>query len=132
MDVPRDIVAKLRLVCLDLPESEEEAAWVGTRWAVRKKNFAHVLMIDAGRPTAYASAAGCNGPACVLTFRCARPAREYRRFEKHPFFRPVWWDNIVGMFLDSTTDWDEVGALLIESYCVLAPQGLVKLVDRPR
>ena len=39
-----------RLTCLDLPEAYEEQAWAGTRWMVRKKNFAHVLMIDRGWP----------------------------------------------------------------------------------
>ena len=56
--VPRDVVAKLRLICLGLPDAYEESAWVGTRWCIRKKNFAHVLMIDAGWPPAYARLAG--------------------------------------------------------------------------
>lgn len=33
--------------------------------------------------------------------------------------------------LDGDTDWDEVGELVTESYCVLAPKKLVALVDRP-
>ena len=37
----------------------------------------------------------------------------------------------VGMVLDADTDWDEVGELMIESYCVLAPKKLIALVDRP-
>jgi hypothetical protein len=63
-EVPREIVARLRSICLDLPEASEEPAWVGTRWSVRKNNFAHVLMIDAGWPPAYAKAAGASGPIC--------------------------------------------------------------------
>jgi hypothetical protein len=129
-DVPHDIVAKLRLTCLDLSEAYEESAWVGTRWMVRKKNFAHVLMIDAGWPPAYARAARSDGPICVLTFRSSHPALNAPRFEHHPFFRPVWWPNIVGMVIDSRVDWDEVTALLINSYCVLAPKKLVELLDR--
>src|SRR5688572_15094865 len=61
-DVPREVLSKLRLVCLDLPEAYEEAAWAGTRWMVSKKNFAHVLMIDDGWPPAYVQAAGSAGP----------------------------------------------------------------------
>jgi hypothetical protein len=29
------------------------------------------------------------------------------------------------------TDWDEIGELLTESYCTLAPPSLVSRVDRP-
>jgi len=68
---PREILARLRLVCMELPEAVEESAWEGIRWCVRGKNFAQVLMIADGRPEAYARAAGTDGPACVLTFRRA-------------------------------------------------------------
>ena len=128
-EVPRAIVARLRSICLDLPEAYEEAAWVGTRWSVRKKNFAHVLMIDAGWPPAYAKAACARGPTCVLTFRSSIPAHDTPRFGRAPFFRPGWWPNIVGLVIDAQTDWDEVTALLTTSYRVLAPKKLAELVD---
>ena len=128
--VPANVLARLRLVCLDLPDAVEERAWVGTRWCVRKKNFAHVLMIDAGWPPAYAQAAACSGPACVLTFRWPKAQVDVPRFNRHPFFRPPWFPNIVGLVIDGRTDWDEVDALVVQSYCVLAPKRLVALVDR--
>jgi hypothetical protein len=131
IDVPKVIVDKLRLACLDLPEAYEERAWVGTRWMVVKKNFAHVLMINEGYPPAYAKAAGTNGPACVLTFRAPRAALEAPRFKRHPFFRPVWFPNIVGVIIEpAKVDWDDVTSLVIESYCVLAAKKLVELVER--
>jgi hypothetical protein len=68
-EVPPEHVAKLRAMCLELPEAYEEDAWVGTRWMIRKKNFAHVVMIGSGYPGGYARAAGTDGPAVVLTFR---------------------------------------------------------------
>jgi hypothetical protein len=128
-DVPHEVLARLRPVCLDLSEAYEEEAWAGTRWMVVKKNFAHVLMIDAGWPPAYARAAGADGPLCVLTFRISAAATGALRFERPPFFRPVWWPNIVGLTLDVNTDWDEVAALLTRSYVVLAPKKLAALVD---
>lgn len=128
--VPAEMLARLRLVCLDLPEAYEEPAWVGTRWCVRKKNFAHALMIDTGWPPAYAQAAACDGPACVLTFRLSSAKLAAPRFARHPFFRPVWWPNIAGVQLDARTDWDEVQELLTESYCVQAPRKLVASIDR--
>jgi hypothetical protein len=49
----------------------------------------------------------------------------------HPFFRPGWGTNVMGMVLDEATSWDEVAELLTESYCIMAPKKLVALVDRP-
>jgi hypothetical protein len=124
------VLSKLRLTCLDLPEVREEAAWAGLRWTIRNKNFAQVVQIERGYPPAYAKAAGTAGPACVLTFRTARPTRELARFGRAPFFRPPWFANIVGLVLDAQTDWQEVASLLSESYCVLAPKALRDQVDR--
>jgi hypothetical protein len=38
---------------------------------------------------------------------------------------------IVGVVFDAGVDWSEVGELVTESYCVLAPKKLMELVDRP-
>jgi hypothetical protein len=124
-------VNRLRSVCRALPEVAEEQAWVGTRWTVRKKNFAHVVHIESGWPPAYAGAAGSDGPITVLTFRAAGPELAALSASGPPFFKPVWFADIVGMVLDAETDWDEVEELLTESYCLLAPAKLVALVDRP-
>ena len=130
-EVPRAIVAKLQLVCLDLPEAYEEAAWTGTRFMVKKKNFAHVLMIDRGWPPAYAKVARTNGPACVLTFRTARPAADTPRFHRAPFFLAGWWPDLAGLVLDADTDWYDVSELVTRSYRALAPKQLAALVDAP-
>ena len=130
-DAPSEIVAALRSVCLGLPEAHEEQAWVGTRWRIRTKTFAHVLMIDAGWPPAYARASGSDGPITVMTFRSSGPELDALADIGHPFFKPVWWTDIVGMVLDDGSDWDEVAELVTESYCALAPKRLVAQVDRP-
>ena len=38
LDVPAEIVAELRSICLGLPEAREEQAWVGTRWRIRNED----------------------------------------------------------------------------------------------
>ena len=43
---PPDVLARLRLICLEFPEAREEAAWAGIRWNIGPKNFAHALAID--------------------------------------------------------------------------------------
>lgn len=124
--VPGAVATRLRAICLGLPEAYEENAWVGLRWRVRKKTFAHVLMIDSGWPPAYAKAAGSDGPACVLTFRSLLPEVDESAFREPPFFKPVWWPDIAGVFLDDGTDWVDVAKLIEASYRVLAPKQLAK------
>jgi hypothetical protein len=145
-EVPPEIVDRLRAVCLALPEAYEEPAWVGTRWCVRKRNFAHVVAVADGWPPAYARAVGAvgavgaagpvdgvgaDGPIDVLTFRSSGIELDALGNVGHPFFRPPWAPNIVGLVLDAGVGWDEVAELVTESYCVLAPQNLAALVDRP-
>lgn len=126
--IPEDTLARLRLVCLDLPEAVEEKAWTGVRWIVAKKNFAHVVEIAAGQPPAYAIAAGSDD-ALVLTFRARASRLASSRFSRAPFFKPVWFKDIAGVALDHTTDWDEIETLIVDSYRLLAPKKLAALVE---
>ena len=87
-DVPDEIVAALRAMCLELPEVQEEEAWVGTRWVIRKKNFAHVLTIDSGWPPAYARAAGTDGPATGADVPVVR-SRARRLGQRRPSLLPA-------------------------------------------
>jgi hypothetical protein len=119
-DVPADVLTELRSACLALPDAYEQQAWAGTRWCVRKKSFAHVLTLDAP-----------EGTTTVLTFRSNGAELAALHASGHPFFRPGWGDDVVGMVLDGGTDWDEVTELVTESFCLLAPKKLVSLVDRP-
>jgi hypothetical protein len=129
-DVPPDLLHALQERCLALPEAYEEPAWTGTRWCVRGKNFAHAVMIEDGWPPAYARAADTDGPACVLTFRAAGPELDALAHAGPPFFKPVWFPDLVGLRLDGAIDWDEVTELVTESYRVLAPKTLVVRLDR--
>jgi hypothetical protein len=115
-DVPADIVDALRAICLGLPGAVEEQAWIGTRWRVRQRTFAHVVTIDDGWPPAYVRAAGTDGPAVVLTFESSGDELEALTRVGHPFFKPPWRATVVGMLLDGETDWAEVSELLRESH----------------
>lgn len=119
-DVPDDVVAGLRSLCLGLPETVEKQVWAGTQWRVRKRMFAHVLAVDFP-----------DGPVTVMTFRSSGPELDALRGAGHPFFRPAWGSDLVGMVLDAGANWDEVTELVIESYCALAPAKLVAQIDRP-
>ena len=120
-DVPDVVEARLRESCLALPDAYEEKAWVGVRWMVRTKTFAHVLGVSRS-----------GGPVqIVVSFRAAGEELEMLRLAEHPFFVLGWGRDAIGMVLDDDTDWDEVRELMTESYCVMAPKKLVALVDRP-
>ena len=130
-DVPPRVLRELRPICLALPEAYEEEAWVGTRWRIRKRTFAHVLTVEAGVDSAHSRVVATDGPTTVVTFRSSGPELEMLREAGHPYFYAGWGRDVVGMVLDAATDWTEVTELLTESYCVLAPKKLVALVDRP-
>ncbi len=83
-------------------------------------------MIDSGWPPAYAKAAATDGPACVLTFRSRLPGVDDDAFRTPPFFKPEWWPDIAGTFLDGGTDWTDVAKLVTASYRLLAPKTLVE------
>jgi predicted DNA-binding protein (MmcQ/YjbR family) len=123
-DVPVEIVAELRTICLRLPEAAEERAWVGTRWRIRTKTFAHVVHVDAGWPPAYAKAVGADGPVDVVTFRSSGEELHTLSHAGRPFFKPVWFADIVGLVLDDDIDWGDVAELVTESYRLLAPKRL--------
>jgi len=121
VDVDGAVLDRLRSRCLALPEAWEEQAWTGRRFMVRKRNFAHVFaMCEEGGRT-----------STVLAVRSPEEERDALVASGHPFFLLGWGRNAVGMVLDDDTDWDEVGEIVTESYCVLAPKKLVVLVERP-
>ncbi|MET7832524.1 MmcQ/YjbR family DNA-binding protein [Micromonospora sediminicola] len=130
-DVPSAYLDRLRPVCLGLPETYEEPAWVGTRWRIRSRTFAHVRTVGPDHQTAADRAVTGDDPLCVLTFRSPGDEIAGLLAAGPPFYSPGWGADVVGMALDDATDWTEVAELLTESYCVLAPRKLVALVDRP-
>ena len=67
----------------------------------------------------------------MITFRS--PARSSRRWSHSgcPFYKPDWSPHVIGLVLGADTDWAEVTELLAESYCLMAPQKLARLVERP-
>jgi YjbR len=131
-DVPAEILDRIRPVCLALPETYEEPAWVGTRWRIRKRTFAHVFSIDPDDERVFARAAAADQPVCGLTFRSTGDEIDaLLSAGSPPFFKPTWSPQVVGMVLADGTDWGEVAELLAESYRLLAPKKLAARIDRP-
>jgi hypothetical protein len=115
--VPIEIVDRIAAIVASLPGTHEETAWVGVRWRVRGATVAHVF--------------GGEDQRFRITFR-AEPG-EVMAFAHlgPPYFKAEWGGNVVGMLIEDSTDWDELAELLTDSYCLQAPEHLVRLVDRP-
>lgn len=125
----RDAIARVGSIALALPETYEEDAWVGVRWRIRMRTFAHVAPVDGSSP-AIDLAAGMQ-PSVVMTFRSSGDELDALVRSGFPFFKPPWTPTVVGMHLSPDTDWSEVTELVTESYCLLAPKKLAALVPRP-
>ncbi len=116
-DVPEPWVRRLDEILGAFPRCRMEDAWTGVRWRVGSATVAHVF--------------GGEDQLFRITFR-AEPD-EVMAFQHlgARYFRAEWGGNVVGMLVDDDTDWEELGELLTESYCLRAPQRLVEQVDRP-
>ncbi len=113
-DVAPEIEAKLRAICLAFPDAYEEKAWAGSRWLIRRRNFAFCLGVD---------------DRVVVVFRSAPPELDALAHAGHPFFSLGEGKNVVGMVIDDNTDWQELSELLSDSYCLMAPKKLAALVN---
>ncbi|HZN15542.1 MAG TPA: MmcQ/YjbR family DNA-binding protein [Acidimicrobiales bacterium] len=120
-DVPPTIEAAVRAICMGLPEVHEQQAWVGRRWMIRKRTFAHVFAVDAD-----------GGIRTGIQFRLPEPEFGILVQSGHPFFRAGWGSNVMQMVLSEATDFAELEELLTESYCVMAPKKLAAQVGPPQ
>lgn len=110
--------ARLRGICLGLPETEEVEAWGDPTWRVRNRIFAMEKRGD-GRVSVWLKAPA--GAQDVLV--AANPAR----FFVPPYVGPRGW---IGIRLDRRPDWREVEALVAQSFRLIAPKRLVASLDR--
>ena len=117
--IPTDVEARLREICLALPETTEEQPYNGFRWMIRRRNFCQVFALDEGGAEA----------KVMIVFRSDPPEHEVLAQLGHPFFAGGWGNNVMGMILDDAVDWTEVAELLCDSYCIMAPKKLAALVS---
>jgi hypothetical protein len=109
------IGARLRAICLALPEATEELMRRGPSYRVAEKIFA------LERPWNDRLALWCKVPAGSREFiLAAEPAR----FFIPPYFGPKGW---IGVGLDEAGDWREIEGFVRRSYRLVAPKRLVRL-----
>jgi hypothetical protein len=114
-------LARLRRVCLALPEAHEVEAWGEPTFRVRNKLFAM-----------YAAAGNHHGNGRAAVWCKAAPgnqaimvAADPDRFFVPPYVGPSGW---VGIRLGRGTDWKELAELLADSYRLVAPRRLAAMV----
>ena len=120
--MPPTPLARLRKVCLDLPEAHEVEAWGEPTFRVRNKLFAMYAASNnhhgGGRPAVWCKAAPGNQALLVRA--------EPDRFFVPPYVGPSGW---VGVWLDRRPDWSEVRELMQDSYRLVAPKRLAALLE---
>lgn len=123
-------LARLRKLCLALPEAHEVEAWGEPTFRVRNKMFAMYAAAGnhhgAGRPAVWCKATPENQELMVRS----APAR----FFVPPYVGPSGW---VGVWLDRGVHWAELAELLRDAWGLAAPKRLVAAVEempaaRPR
>lgn len=112
-----DVTARLREICLSLPEADEKpfGGHTAPSFRVRDKLFA-MTSEDGGS----------------LTFKAAPGVQEELvAAEPERFFVPkyVGSKGWVGARLDVEQDWDEIAELIEDSYRMIAPKRLAALLD---
>ena len=115
--VPLDWIERVSAILQPLPKCVESDAWTGVRWRVGGATIAHIF--------------GGEDQQFRIVFKA--DDGEVGAFEHlgHPYFRSGWGENAVGIVIDEHTDWEEVGELLTDSYCLQAPPALAEQVQRP-
>lgn len=116
-EVPEDWVRRIDAILGAFPRCHAEGAWVGTRWRVGSATVAHVF--------------GGEDQLFRIVFRAEPDEVMALAHLGPPYFRAGWGSDVVGLLLDDDTDWEELGELLTDSYCIQAPEHLAAQVPRP-
>ena len=121
MAAARTPLARLRAVCLALPEAHEVEAWGEPTFRVRNKMFAMHASAEthhgAGRHTVWIKSLHVTQDLLVR----GEPAR----FFVPPYVGKSGW---VGAYLDRGADWEVIGDLLRDAYCLAAPKKLAAAI----
>lgn len=112
-------LAKLREICLELPDAHEVPAWGTFTWRTKKIFAMYAMPSDSkhsgGRSGVWLAAAPGNQALMIR----ARP----ERFFKPPYVGAGGW---IGVWLDKRPPWKEIAALVEDSWRLTAPKRTVK------
>jgi hypothetical protein len=117
-----DLAARLRAVCLALPEVNERASHgAPTFWVRDKKSF--VTLWASGHHSNDFPHLWCAAPPGE---QVALIAAEPDRFFRPPYVGGRGW---IGVRLDGQVDWTQIAELCEDAYRAVAPAGLIARID---
>lgn len=121
MPPPTPVLARLRTLCLALPEAEERETWNCQTFRLRGRIFA--MHVPGTAPVE--AALWCKAPRGVQQLLVeADPARFFRP----PYLGHRGW---IGLRLAAPPDWPEVEALIRRSWSMTAPRRLAATLPPP-
>ena len=108
-------LARVRKICLALPEAHEVEAWGEPTFRVKNKLFAMFAAANnhhgAGRPGVWIKSTHVNQDLLINSDR--------DRFFAPPYVGPSGW---IGIYLDDGADWTVVADLLRDGHALIAPR----------
>jgi hypothetical protein len=126
VEVPGEIVERIRTLCLALPEvtvrvddSLTTARSAALSFDIRRRSFCLLVARE-----------GSTGrPVPLLVLRAGPSEREALLSIGHPFFASRAGRDRIVVVLTGDTDWEEIRELVTDSYRILAPKKLTALLD---
>jgi hypothetical protein len=126
VEVPDDIVERVRTLCLALPEVtvRVDDSLVPDRstaysFDIRRRSFCLLV----------ARESSSGRPVTLLVLRADPEERAALLAGGHPFYASRAGPGRVAVVLTDDTDWDEIRELVTQSYRMLAPKKLTALLD---
>jgi predicted DNA-binding protein (MmcQ/YjbR family) len=112
-----EATARVREICLSLPDAAEKPFGGHTAPSFRIRDKLFVMTSEDGRYMTFKAGPGVQE---------ALVAEDPERFFVPAYVGGKGW---VGARLDVEQDWDEIAELIVDSYRMIAPKRLVKLLD---
>jgi hypothetical protein len=126
VEVPANVVERVRALCLALPEvtvrtdhSRTPTRSTAESFDICRRSFCLLVAVESPHGRAVP----------LLALRADPDEREALLSLGRPFFVPRGGRGRIGVFLAHDTDWSETRELIIESYRVLAPAKLRALQE---
>ena len=121
VEIPEDILERVRTLCLALPEVTVRV----DDSLIRQRSTAYSFDIRRRSFCLLVATEGSTGQAVpLLVLRARRGERDALLSAGHPYFASRAGGDRIGVLLTDGTDWEEIRELVTESYRILAPKKL--------
>lgn len=120
-DVDDDIADRVAAICSALPETTCRVDKWAYSYEIRKKPFCHLV----------APEDQLGNPVPIVVVRADPEERAALLAIGTPYFASGGQVDRVGVVISEATDWSEISELITESYRIVAPKKLSRLLPEP-